>query len=261
MQQQALGLPLDPLLPTPSTARPNREVSEEAQRSEESCEELFEELAHCLHTLGEQEPAIFGKLAQNTHQPDRLQESEHSRSFLWRSLPQANATEDPSAHSPDRWILRVIYDRLVLINKAEQPHTAEILDWKTYAQPQDLRWIRQSWQTRLYLFVLAETSAYPPENISMTYWFVRHYNDRGVLTPQSCPIPYDRYAHEQTRTDLNRWIEHLTQWHRAYDTGTPFPMLPESSPQCHTCPFNQRCERSLSSFQVNYNHAINAINP
>ena len=250
MQQQALGLPLDSLLPDLQREANRPDPCADPQLSEIQPSEIQfrEELAHCLHTLGKQEPSIFGKTAQDTHQADRIQQSEHSRSFLWLSLPSL------SQSSPDRWILRVIYDRLVLT-----PQTAEILDWKTYPQPPNPHWIYQNWQTRLYLFVLNETSAYVPEQLSMTYWFVRHYDDRGILSPQSCVIPYDRHIHEQTRTDLNHWIDRLTQWYRAYETGTPFPMLPESSPQCNTCPFNQRCQRSPASFQVNYNHAIHRI--
>jgi hypothetical protein len=270
MQQQALGLPVGSLLgnlptrpdhpdPQTETTLPPKNQPAETPLSET---QFQQELAHCLHTLGEQEPSIFGKTAQDTlpgdHlHTDRIQQSEHSRTLLWQSLPpQAGNTQTSNIQtvSPDRWLLRVIYDRLVLT-----PHTAEILDWKTYPQPPDLHQITQHWQTRLYLFVLAETSAYAPEHLSMTYWFVRHINDRGVLSPQSYTIPYDRQTHEQTRQDLTHWIHRLTHWYRAYETGTPFPMLPESSPQCHTCPFNQRCQRSPANFQVNYNHMINPI--
>jgi hypothetical protein len=50
---------------------------------------------------------------------------------------------------------------------------AQILDWKTYPKPQNRRWVEQNWQTLLYPYVLAETSDYLPEQISMTYWFVQ----------------------------------------------------------------------------------------
>ena len=134
-----------------------------------------QELAHCLHTLGEQEPTIFGKTAQDTQQTDRLQtdrfqtdriqQSEHSRTFLWLSLPSGNnstekiQTEKIQTVSPDRWLLRVIYDRLVLT-----PHTAEILDWKTYPQPPDLHRIIQHWQTRLTSLSLGKPAPTPPNN-------------------------------------------------------------------------------------------------
>jgi hypothetical protein len=228
MQQRSLGLPLDDLLAL--SPHPGIEANRVA------------ELGHCLDILAQQEPTVFGDGVQDFMQADFLQDSEHSRSFLWLSWPDGEQVQQGQPLSPDRWVLRVIYDRLLLTSKA-----AQILDWKTYPQPKHSQWIRQSWQTRLYLFVLVETSAYTPEQVSMTYWFVRHYNDRGELAPQSYQVQYDRHAHEQTRADLSVWIDRLTHYYRDYQAGSPFPMLPESAPQCQSCPFNQRCERSVSA--------------
>ena len=144
MQQQALGLPLDSLLNLQTKADHPNPPNPDSPFSET---QFRQELAHCLHTLGEQEPTIFGKTAQDTQQTDRLQtdrfqtdriqQSEHSRTFLWLSLPSGNnstekiqtekiqtekiQTEKIQTVSPDRWLLRVIYDRLVLT-----PHTATI---------------------------------------------------------------------------------------------------------------------------------------
>lgn len=50
------------------------------------------------------------------------------------------------------YLLTVIYDLLVT-----EPDRAEILDWKTYLLPQNPEKIILSWQTKLYLYVLAET--------------------------------------------------------------------------------------------------------
>ena len=66
------------------------------------------------------------------------------------------------------YLLTVIYDLLI----ANQDQ-AEILDWKTHPQPPKPKILAQNWQTRLYLYVMAETSNYLLENISMTYWFVQ----------------------------------------------------------------------------------------
>lgn len=60
------------------------------------------------------------------------------------------------------YLLTVRYD--LLISNAQQ---AKILDWKTYPRPQNSRWLQQNWQTRLYPFVLAETSPYDPEQLAM----------------------------------------------------------------------------------------------
>jgi PD-(D/E)XK nuclease superfamily len=64
--------------------------------------------------------------------------------------------------------LNVRYDLLV----ADEMQ-AQILDWKTYPKPQNRQKLAQSWQTRLYPYVLVETSQYVPEQVVMTYWYVR----------------------------------------------------------------------------------------
>ena len=66
------------------------------------------------------------------------------------------------------YLLTVIYDLLITDDEG-----AQILDWKTYLQPENQTKLAKNWQTRLYLYVMAETSEYLPEQISMTYWFVK----------------------------------------------------------------------------------------
>jgi hypothetical protein len=66
------------------------------------------------------------------------------------------------------YLLTVIYDLILL-----ESDRAVIFDWKTYLKPIDADKLAKNWQTRLYLYVLAETSAYPPDSLSMTYWFVQ----------------------------------------------------------------------------------------
>ena len=77
-------------------------------------------------------------------------EAEHSR-----SLPCHN------------FLLTVIYDLLIF-----ERDQALILDWKTYRKPRRAEELSHNWQTRLYLYVLAETSDYQPQQIQMIYWFV-----------------------------------------------------------------------------------------
>ena len=71
------------------------------------------------------------------------------------------------------YLLTVIYDLLI----ADQ-NQAQILDWKTYPQPSKREILARNWQTRLYIYVMAETSNYLLENISMTYWLS---NQKGKL--------------------------------------------------------------------------------
>ncbi|BAZ45329.1 hypothetical protein NIES4102_23500 [Chondrocystis sp. NIES-4102] len=102
----------------------------------------------------------------------------------------------------DQFLFTVIYDLLIL--KQEQ---AIILDWKTYSQPVKLRDLANNWQTRLYLYVLANTSDYSPEQIQMTYWFVK------ADKPQSRTINYTQAKHRQTEKDLNHLLSNLiTYW-------------------------------------------------
>ncbi|MGA1283298.1 MAG: PD-(D/E)XK nuclease family protein [Prochlorothrix sp.] len=81
--------------------------------------------------------------------------SEHRRSLAF-TVPNG----DPVG-------LVVVYDWV-----RGDPQFAEILDWKTYRQPPQGENLAQSWQTRLYCYVLAETSQYEPEQIQFTYWFI-----------------------------------------------------------------------------------------
>jgi hypothetical protein len=135
-----------------------------------------------------------------------------------------------------QYLLTVIYDLLIL-----QPQQAQILDWKTYARPPHSRWLAQNWQTRLYLFVLAETSDYTPEQLSMTYWFIPTEGDRPIQ-PECLKFSYSSALHQQTKRDLTELLTQLTHWQQQYPDNS-FPQVPESSPHCETCNFAVRCQR------------------
>jgi hypothetical protein len=160
-----------------------------------------------------------------------LRHSEHVQTLYWQSF-----------------LLTTIYDLLII-----DAQGAQILDWKTYPRPQNRRWIAESWQTRLYLFVLAETSAYPPEHLSMTYWFFQSADqtppDEAITVPepQFWRCNYTQTNHEQTRRDLTRLLTQLQTWLRAYEHGEPFPQVPESSELCETCPYVHHCQRHTST--------------
>jgi len=140
------------------------------------------------------------------------------------------------------YLLTVIYDLLIADDQK-----AQILDWKTYPQPKHRRWLEKDWQTRLYLYVLAETSDFLPEQISMTYWFVQ-----SQPQPQSLKFPYDRDQHQQTRRDLSHLLAQLTRWLKRYqETGEPFPQVAETASYCPDCSFTVRCERSPETSATN----------
>jgi CRISPR/Cas system-associated exonuclease Cas4 (RecB family) len=113
--------------------------------------------------------------------------TEHRRTLAWNLL---DLQEDLQ--------LTVVYDLLIL-----QPDRALIFDWKTHKKPLPELTLAQSWQTRLYLYVLAETSNYQPGQLGITYWFAN--------SETQVQINYDRKLHEQTRQDLQQRLEDLSQ--------------------------------------------------
>ncbi len=133
------------------------------------------------------------------------------------------------------YLLTVVYDLLLLY-----PDQAHILDWKTYAQPQGSQWLATSWQTRLYPYVLAETTAYLPDQITMTYWFAQP----GTITPpSSLAFAYSNSQHQRTQQELMDLLTQLTHWLHQFASGTDFPQVPESSQRCLSCPYIVRCQR------------------
>jgi hypothetical protein len=132
------------------------------------------------------------------------------------------------------YLLTVIYDLLIADNQQ-----AQIFDWKTYPKPENKRKLTQNWQTRLYLYVLAETSDYSPENISMTYWFVQSEGK-----PQHIKFNYNTAQHQQTAQELHELLSDLTSWLQRYQHHQPFPQLPEGNKACVHCKFATRCDRT-----------------
>ena len=132
------------------------------------------------------------------------------------------------------YLLSVVYDLLIADEKL-----AQILDWKTYPKPQNQRTLEHNWQTLLYLYVLAETSDYLPEQISMTYWFVQSPDQ-----PQSLKFAYNSATHEQTGQELYRLLSQLSDWLQRYQEGEPFPQVAEATGRCDSCQFAVRCERN-----------------
>lgn len=152
-------------------------------------------------------------------------------------------------------LFTVIYDLLIL-NKNQ----AQIIDWKTYPQPPSKSRLENSWQTRLYMYVLAETSNYLPENISMTYWFFQTGNK-----PTSYTIKYSRTLHEQIKRKLNRLIKQLSSYLADYTGQNQFPQIPEGSKLCSDCVFARRCDResraAIPSVMDNQTREYRRANP
>ncbi len=155
-------------------------------------------------------------LATNTN--NQFRESEHCRTLQVQD-----------------YLLTVIYDLLIADDSS-----AQILDWKTYPKPQNRRWLELNWQTLLYPYVLAETSDYLPEQISMTYWFVQSEQ------PQSLKFTYNNTQHQKTQEKLHDLLNKLTYWLQRYEQGHPFPQVAVGS-KCDSCQFATRCDRNTDS--------------
>jgi hypothetical protein len=137
------------------------------------------------------------------------------------------------------YLLTVRYDLLTL--GAQQ---AKILDWKTYPHPQSTARLEHKWQTRLYPFVLAETSDYQPEQIAIVYWFFQ--TEATSAVPQSLPFPYNRQKHQETRQKLTQLLQQLTEWLERYQAGEPFPQVGWELSSCGACSFAARCGRTIA---------------
>ena len=120
------------------------------------------------------------------------------------------------------YLLTVIYDLLIA-----QSDRATIIDWKTYLKPQTKDKLAQNWQTRLYLYILAETSPYLPEQLSMTYWFVKL-----PTKPKHHTFFYNQQLHQQTERDLNQLLTKLDSWLQQNNLDS-FPHRDD----CDNCPY------------------------
>lgn len=114
----------------------------------------------------------------------------------------------------DKYLFTVIYDLLVLYEDK-----AIIFDWKTYLMREKQEIILHNWQTKLYLYILAEKFNYPPEKISFTYWFVRL-----PKKPESFTINYNQQKHLQTERELKQLLSQLEKYYENYlKNGIDFP--------------------------------------
>jgi PD-(D/E)XK nuclease superfamily len=131
----------------------------------------------------------------------------------------------------DGFAIAAIYDLLIL-----QDTQAQIIDWKTYPRPLKSDRLAQDWQTRLYLFILAETTDYPPDQLSMIYWFIE-----PGKPPESLRFPYNATLHQQTQRELTQILSQLTEWLKQYDEGESLPQV--DGRHCQSCAFAVRCHK------------------
>ncbi|MBI4785047.1 MAG: PD-(D/E)XK nuclease family protein [Oscillatoriophycideae cyanobacterium NC_groundwater_1537_Pr4_S-0.65um_50_18] len=216
MQQRELGL--RPNATEPEQFSEDWQVTQSVHAFTQAVPELF----------APEQPAFDTSASGTAAQISR--QSEHARSLQFQG-----------------YLFTVIYDLLIL-----DPQQAQILDWKTYPRPQNPKWLEQNWQTRLYPFVLAETSPYAPDQISMTYWFVQppaHAapldSARPTPKPECFKFAYSEAQHQQTHQDLTRLLHQFRENLQQYQTHhQPFPQT-LSLKTCESCAFAFRCQRGL----------------
>lgn len=191
-----------------------------------------EELKHCYHDFLHAAADIL--MPQADQNQTIFREAEHQRTLNFGSD-----------------LLVVVYD--LIIAETEQ---ARILDWKTYPRPQTKKHLEKNWQTRLYPFVFIETTDYQPEQISMTYWFVKPSKKQS---PQSLNFPYNQKKHQKTQKDLTHLINQLHQYLERYQQGEPFPQVDLNEDYCQSCQFAIRCQR-VSESQPSISEPFNRVN-
>ena len=134
------------------------------------------------------------------------------------------------------YLLTAMYD-LLIINENQ----AEILDWKTYLKPQNKHHLANNWQTKLYLYLLAETSEYLPEQISMTYWFVKIPHE-----PQCLTVEYNEQLHQKTTLELENLLTNLDNY--LLDFNQNNINLPHHQTCENNCPYHKSCFLEKGNF-------------
>ena len=154
---------------------------------------------------------------------------------LFAPNPQAwRESEHVRTLKIDDYLFTAIYDLVIL-----EPERADIIDWKTYPLPKYKKDLDLEWQTRLYLYMLVETSDYVPKQIAFTYWFIQ-----STPQPKSVRISYTLKQHRQTHTDIRALLAQLTNWlDRDRLIRAPFPQVAASTGLCDRCNFAARCDR------------------
>lgn len=175
-----------------------------------------EDMVARVESLRQKAPHLFSPAPD-----ERLRQSEHQRSLVFNG-----------------YLLRVIYDLVILTDDS-----GLIADWKTYLNPPQKARLANNWQTRLYLYVLAETSDLAPEQLTMVYWFVRHRDQQGNnLPPTAYRFTYGLQQHDQTRAALIKLTDRLSVLRQRGD----FPQT-DNLDICARCPFQIRCQRMDNS--------------
>jgi len=118
---------------------------------------------------------------------------------------------------------------------------AMIIDWKTSHKISSKHWLGKRLQTIVYRYVLAQAGAHlyddkpiPPENISMTYWFVGHDGEQ---------ITFD-YSADQMQADEDMLLGLINDIAKA----NLFPLTTDTR-HCTFCTYRSLCNRGETAGQ------------
>jgi hypothetical protein len=198
------------------------------------------ELGLDVFALACSDPALQKWLTAFENQPPEMLDGdrlcEHRRTLEITnqiSLHNSGNGDRGQGNFVSRTLITVIYDFLVLGDLQGQ-----ILDWKTHQVPITADKLRDNWQTRLYLYVLAKTTNYAPEQLSMTYWFAN--------TGDSVIILYSQVEYDRTEKKLQQILLEIAQ-------AEDYPKLNlEISSACKHCEFRDRCDRGELSADISF---------
>jgi hypothetical protein len=135
------------------------------------------------------------------------------------------------------YLLTGRFDLLIVGGEGSQPF-AHVFDWKT-GQARSIADLRQDWQTRLYLAMLAEGGkaftrdgrAFSPEHMAITYWYVTEPD-----SPRT--IRYTPSWHAQNWAEIQGSLGEMSR--KRGDETWP---LTEDWSQCRPCAYQPYCER------------------
>lgn len=154
-----------------------------------------------------------------------------------KGVPEQRYAETTLETAIGNYRLIAKYDLLAI----EPDGRAMIIDWKTSHKVTSKTWLAKRLQTIVYRYVLAQAGAHlygdkliPPENISMTYWFVGHDGKQ---------VTFD-YSAEQMQADEATLLQLIN------DTATAnlFP-LTEDTRHCTFCTYRSLCNRGETAGQ------------
>lgn len=145
--------------------------------------EAYPQMQYWISSLKIAAPEIFAD------EPNTFKECDHHRTLIYEGH-----------------LLSVVYNLLLV----DENH-AQIIEWTTATLPHSPLQLENDWKTRLYLYLLAETSDYQPEQISLIYWFLQSDKE-----PVSFRFEYDESLHQMTHLCLTALLNKLNEWLSVY---------------------------------------------